>query len=392
MKRALAFAAAAALAGVLVWKLWPRPAPQSPVPQAPTADAEVQARGAERREVAPSAPAANVRRAAAQAPPSSPWAELNNEAVAALERGELERAVELFEQCLAGASGERVFARNLAEALARLAVRDHELERPCARCVELLERAVQLAPERSDLAQLLERWRKELATESEFHRVQSTHFELAYEVWREGLVDQSADLLAALELHYVELAQIFDVRPGERARIPVSLYRPAEFANITGLAEWAGASYDGVIRAPVAEERALGATFDELLRHELIHAFVREAGGRDVPGWLNEGLAQWLQRAPAGDLRRARGALRGQPWIELASLRGSLTSLPDTATVTRAYAQSLAFCAYLDEQHGRGVLLAMVAGCKRGEAVDATFQSWTRLRLSEAEALFRAGL
>jgi hypothetical protein len=34
----------------------------------------------------------------------------------------------------------------------------------------------------------------------------------------------------------------------------------------------------------------------------------------------------------------------------------------------------------------------MVAGCKRGEAVDATFQSWTRLRLSEAEALFRAGL
>jgi len=392
VKRTLAFAAAAALAGVLVWKLWPTPAPETPAPQAPSADVEVQPRGAERREVAPSAPAANVRRATAQAPPSSPWAELNNEAVAALERGELERAVELFEQCLAGASDERVFARNLAEALARLAVRDHELERPCKRCVELLERAVQLAPERNDLAQLLERWRKELATESEFHRVQSTHFELAYEVWREGLVDQSADLLAALELHYVELAQIFEVRPGERARIPVSLYRPAEFANITGLAEWAGASYDGVIRAPVAEERALGPTFDELLRHELIHAFVREAGGRDVPGWLNEGLAQWLQRAPAADLRRARGALRGQAWIELSSLRGSLTGLPDTATVTRAYAQSLALCAYLEQQHGRAVLLAMVAGCKRGESVDATFEAWTRLRLAEAEALFRAGL
>jgi hypothetical protein len=349
----------------------------------------------ERREVSsPSEAPVPPRSAPARAPERSRFAELNNRGVVALDAGELENAVALFEQCVEGDRSEPIFARNLAEALTRVAVRDHELVRPCAPCVETLARAVELAPTRAELGVLLERWKRELETESEFHRVQSQHFELAYEVWREGLLDRTADLLDALELHYVDLAAVFGVRPAEqgRPRIPVSLYRPKEFSRITGLAEWAGASYDGVIRAPVAEERAIGAALDELLRHELIHAFVREAGGREVPGWLNEGLAQWLQRAPDAEVERARAALADQPPIELARLQGALTGLPDATTVALAYAQSLAFCAWIERQHGRAVLLAMVGGCSKGEPVEATFESWTHLPLGEAFELFRRGL
>jgi hypothetical protein len=353
----------------------------------------------ERHEVAPRGassadPALVPRSAPARAPARSNFAELNNRGIVALEAGELETAIEHFETCYDGDRSEPIFARNLAEALTRKAVRDHELVRPCAECVETLARAFELAPSRAELGVLLERWRRELETESEFHRVQSQHFELAYEVWREGLLDSTADLLEALELHYAELAAIFGVRPAEqgRPRIPVSLYRPKEFSRITGLAEWAGASYDGVIRAPVAEDRSIGAALDELLRHELIHAFVREAGGRDVPGWLNEGLAQWLQRAPGAEVERARTAVAGEAPIELSRLQGALTGLPDTKTVALAYAQSLAFCAWIDQSYGRAVLLAMVAGCARGEAADATFESWTRVSLAEAFEHFRRGL
>jgi len=364
--------------------------PSEPQRQAPVVEATPSADPVRREATAASTVVVpRVDEAPSAAPEHSPFARLNADAIAALEAGELERAVELLERCVAGEPDEPIFRRNLAEALARLAVRDHERIRPCAACIDTLARAVELAPEREALAALLERWRRELQTESEFQREQSMHFELAYEVWRGQLLDRAADLLEALEGHYVDLALIFGVRPAEqgRPRIPVSLYRPAEFSNITGLAEWTGASYDGVIRAPIADGREVGAAFDEVLRHELIHAFVRELGGRTTPGWLNEGLAQWFQRAPAAELSRARTALRGATRIDLARLEGPLTKL-DAANAALAYAQSLAFCAWIERQYGREVLVAMVAGCAQKTRVDATFEEWTRVALPEAFRMF----
>lgn len=392
-------ALALALLGLAAWggRRWldaaRERAPQDP--PLPPSVGPAPAERLERREVAPSSPEARPPEVAGvPAGEGGHLAELNNQAVAALERGELDEALALLEQCVAADPLQAVFARNLAETLTRLAVREHERIRPCEPCLEQLSRAVELAPERADLAKLLERWKREAQTEADFHRVQSQHFELAHEVWRGGLLDRSADLLEALELHYAELAALFDVRPAEagRPRIPVSLYRPAEFSRITGLAEWAGASFDGVIRAPVAEERDLGPAFDELLRHELIHAFVRESGGRAVPGWLNEGLAQWFQRTPQVELERARLALRGGELIALERMEGPLTGLSESALVARAYAQCLAFCAFIDREYGRPVLLAMVAGCSNSTSAGATFERWTSTRLSEALARFAAEL
>lgn len=394
MKRALALLSGLSLAALATWlalrsdarpqvspTLEPPATPQAPPP--PPVRREVQA------PLSPREAPARVR-----APAGDEFAAKNNQAVEALEAGELERAVVLLEECHAADREQAVFRRNLAEALARLAVREHERVRPCPDCLAHLERALELAPEREDLGTLLERWRREAQTEESFHRVQSVHFELAHEVWREALLDRSADLLQALELHYVELAAIFDVRPAEqgRPRIPVSLYRPAEFSRITGLAEWAGASFDGVIRAPLAEGVDPGPAFDELLRHELIHAFVREAGGREVPGWLNEGLAQWFQPSAASELTRARESLRGRELIALERLRGSLSKLAEPQTVALAYAQSLAFCAWIEREHGRPVLLAMVAQCRADASVESTFASWTRAELSAEFERFGAGL
>lgn len=394
MRRALALVAVVTLAAAawlaLRWSSRAEP-PRAEAPppiEAPPAPAPVI-----RREVdatpSPREPLARVR-----ASTGDDLAAKNNQAVELLEAGELERAVALLEECHAADTEQPVFRRNLGEALARLAVREHERTRPCVECLALLERALEVAPDREDLATLLERWRREAQTEESFHRVQSVHFELAHEVWRETLLDRSADLLQSLELHYVELAAIFDVRPAEqgRPRIPVSLYRPAEFSRITGLAEWAGASFDGVIRAPLAEGVDPGPAFDELLRHELIHAFVREAGGRDVPGWLNEGLAQWLQPSAEVELARARESLRGRELIALERLRGTLSKVGDVDAVSLAYAQALAFCAWIEREHGRAVLLAMVAQRRGGASVESTFESWTRAELSREFERFASGL
>lgn len=394
MRRALALLAGLVLA---VWAAWMvsrwSTRPEAPPPVEPALQPEAPPPPVVRREVE-SAPLPRTSTARVRASAGDELAAKNNQAIEALEAGELERAVALLEECHAADREQAVFRRNLAEALTRLAVREHERVRPCVACLAQLERALELAPERDDLVALLERWRSEAQTEEDFHRIQSVHFELAHEVWREALLDRSADLLQALELHYVELAALFDVRPAEqgRPRIPVSLYRPAEFSRITGLAEWAGASFDGVIRAPLAEGVDPGPAFDELLRHELIHAFVREAGGRDVPGWLNEGLAQWFQPGAEAELGRARQGLRGRELIELGLLRGSLSKLADAQRVALAYAQSLAFCAWIEREHGRAVLLAMVAQCRTGAGVEATFASWTRAELAAEFERFGAGL
>jgi len=134
----------------------------------------------------------------------------------------------------------------------------------------------------------------------------------------------------------------------------------------------------------VAEGRALDAELSELLRHELIHRFVREVGGSGVPAWLNEGLAQWLQRDPSRDVAAAREALRAREPLALERLQAPFAALKGEGEIALAYAESLAFVAWLDAHHGREALLRMVAGCAASKPVAESFESWSGISLALA--------
>ena len=234
---------------------------------------------------------------------------LNREAIDALEAGELERAVELFEECVEGEPDEPVFQRNLAEALARLAVRDRGEQSPCGHCVETLARAAELAPDREDLTRLLDRWRREAELEEGFWRESSQHFDLAFDGRRDQILWGSHKVLEELEAAYTDFAEIFGFHPVEagKPRISVVLYRREGFDALTGLGDWAGGAFDGTVRLPVEDEDLDGRPLKRVLRHELVHAFIHAAGGTDVPGWLNEGPGPVARgRPPAG--RPARPA------------------------------------------------------------------------------------
>jgi hypothetical protein len=350
---------------------------EPPVVEAPAAPAPMVF---ERRE-APTPRTYEVELAAA--PASSRWGELNRDAIAALERGDLERAVELFEQCVSGEPKEPVFQHNLAEALVRLSMRRHETERPCAPCVASLERAVALAPEREPVRQLLERYRAELEVEKDFWSEGSQHFDLSYNGWRDELTSGAPAILIELERSWGDLALLFGVYPGEQPgqRIPVVLYHPAEFHKVTGLGHWAGGAYDGAIRVPMENGRVLDKHLGDLLRHELVHVFVRESGGSAVPGWLNEGLAQWLQERRDLDLRDSREKLRGRELIPIERLQSSLAKLGGDEDIARAYAQALLACDHIARTYGEATLFRMVSGCKSGVGVAKTFRDWTGIEL-----------
>jgi tetratricopeptide (TPR) repeat protein len=314
------------------------------------------------------------------------WSQLNTMAIRALEAGHLERAVAFFQQCAEGVPDEPVFRRNLAEALTRRAMRRRERERPCPACIEDLERAVELAPERPELAELLERWRNEAEIERDFWREGSQHFDLAYDGDRSEILHASWRLLEELEAAYYDFTELFGVLPVERGRgrIQVVLYRREGFDTLTGLGEWAGGAFDGTVRVPVEDLTREERNVHGVLRHELAHVFVLEAGGGDVPGWLNEGLAQWLEPDRARALERARQTLEGSEPFPLAELETSPARWDDPERIARAYAQSLLVVDFLVESYGERLPFDLVSDCKQGKAPAVTFEQRTRVPLVEA--------
>jgi tetratricopeptide (TPR) repeat protein len=315
------------------------------------------------------------------------WSELNDRAIEALERGQLELAVDLFELCMEGMPEQSVFAKNLAEALARLARHRLDLE-PSAldKALALLERATELDPSRQDLRKLLERWKVSLATEAGFWTDETAHFSLSYDGSRTELLKHGySELTGLLESVYDEFGVLLNHFPVGHGnpKLRVLLYDRDEFTKVTGVGHWAGGVFDGTVRVPVADYAAERKEIERVLRHELLHAFVRSYGGADVPAWLNEGLAQRLEGA-AIDARtqRAKEKLAGQRLFSLEELEPSFTRMPDEGRIGVAYSQSMVIVDYLFRWYGEALVFELLRGCKEGRTCAQTFRDRTALDLS----------
>lgn len=349
-------------------------------------------RAAERRSLLPDAvhasPAADPGREAHVA-----TVELNNEATNDLARGELSMAVEKFARCVAAEPTNPVFAGNLAEALIRLARAEHE-HGELAPAIEHLARAIELVPAREDrdgLQRVLERWKRELELGADDWSEESSRFELAFDTDRQDLLHHSHEVLEHLERSYDDLVLWFGRDP-LAARLPVRVvfYDPEDFDRLTGLGDWAGGVFDGVVRLSV-RDLAAGAAWRATLVHELVHAFLDALCGARVPGWLNEGLAQRLEqrRAPAPS---QLAALIEHGVFPLERLTGSLASWDDPREIGLAYVQSLAFVDYLAVTYGDEALRRMLDGLARGEELGAGFAAFTKVELELAFEDWRGGL
>ena len=89
------------------------------------------------------------------------------------------------------------------------------------------------------------------------------------------------------------------------------LYSREQFGDITKLAAWSVAAYDGRIRVPLSGALAQPDELDRVLSHEFVHAVVAMLGGRTVPAWVNEGLATVLE--PAGPKDAEAALARAMP-------------------------------------------------------------------------------
>ncbi len=341
---------------------------------------------AERRALVPEpGAAALVPETRASAGQRFDWVELNNEATTDLTAGDLPTAIEKFERCLAAQPANAAFAGNLAEALVRLAKLEHERGQLVSALAHLT-RAIEVGSERGDrevLGRILERWQRELELQADDWTEDSERFELTYDTDRADILHHSHEVLEHLEQSYDELVRWFGRDPLAGAPpLRVVLYAPADFGRLTGLGDWAAGLFDGVVRVSLRDLED-GEAWRAVLVHELVHAFVHALRGSEVPGWLNEGVAQLLE-GRVHDAPQLRARLREAEPFPLERLAGSLASWEDPAQIARAYAQSLVFVAYLRQTYGDEALRRMLDGGPQHLAVAAAFEQFTSVALALA--------
>jgi tetratricopeptide (TPR) repeat protein len=213
----------------------------------------------------------------------------------------------------------------------------------------------------------LDAWREEAALPQNREAIKDDRFTISFD----GPVQQklAARATSVLNAAFWRIGKTLGAYPS--SSINVVLYSERQFHDITGAPEWAAGGFDGQIRVPVHGAAQSLAQFDRVLTHELTHAMLKNVAPRNLPAWLNEGLAMYCEGrdgAPPG--RRLADTRR---FVPLAALRTSFARL-SAAEAAIAYEESaFAARALLDRigPSGLGQLLQdLSAGQTMEEAIE----------------------
>lgn len=150
----------------------------------------------------------------------------------------------------------------------------------------------------------------------------------------------------------------------------VRLMTSAAFTHATGAPEWTNALYvRGQILIPIGIDQI--NDHDGIRRsvsHEYTHAVVAALSSGRAPGWLDEGLAQWIEGEENPILKPALYEwLSENDPIPLERLQGGFTKLP-TRTVPAAYAQSLLSSTIILNTFGFSAIRKFFDGLADGES------------------------
>ena len=230
--------------------------------------------------------------------------------------------------------------------------------------IQVYEQALARAPGEPTLTARLARWHKE----AEVHGTLTTRIATNFTILFEGPPDQpmAARVSEMLEAIYWQVGGAIGAFPKEV--LTVVLYSQEQFHDVTQSPSWAGAVYDGRIRVPIAgkvDEKDLR----RVLTHEFTHAVVRSLAPRGVPQWLNEGLANLMER---------EGALVPRPPADaavppLAQLEKSFRALsPEGARA--AYATSAAAAQALLDRGGPVVVYNLLTNLGNGMKFEDAFE------------------
>jgi tetratricopeptide (TPR) repeat protein len=151
--------------------------------------------------------------------------------------------------------------------------------------------------------------------------------------------------------------------------------------------------FDG--RIHVASPAHPSGGLRSLLFHEYTHALFREQTGGDRPYWLNEGLAELVERrsrqqAPSSRSERAllRARIEAGRWLPLRRLAPSFSGLSDE-DARAAYLESILAAAWLHERTDRAARARLLGRLSAGFSADQALHEAVGLDTDELDAAVR---
>jgi Flp pilus assembly protein TadD len=248
--------------------------------------------------------------------------------------------------------------------------------------VRTWKKAQRLAPD-PEIQRFLERAERETAAEERFKEANSTHFTLRFE-GQQVSAGFGREILETLEAVHRELAA--ELQSAPRETILVILYTGQAFYDVTQAPSWTGALFDGKIRVPVEGLSSMTAELRRVLKHEMVHSFIRARTLGRCPAWLNEGLAQALEgRSSAGFAARLAEMMKSGRAPSLAALNEPFMKL-EPELVPVAYGLSLAAVEMLRGRYGMGDLARVLDHLASGAGADAALRAALRTSLGEVES------
>ena len=178
----------------------------------------------------------------------------------------------------------------LVQARAQLGLVEYRLG-DLASAIRTYETLVADAPDEAAARATLDRWRREQELHDRMRDAIDSHFTVSFEGPAEAALADEA--LQSLDRAYWRIGQQLGFLPNQP--IHVVLYTTEQFRDITRSPSWAAGAYDGTIRVPMRGALDDAKELDRVLAHEFTHAVIRTLADRNVPTWLNEGIAAALE-------------------------------------------------------------------------------------------------
>jgi hypothetical protein len=167
----------------------------------------------------------------------------------------------------------------------------------------------------------------------------------------------------------------------------IILMNSDEFYRRTGTPSWTNAIFfRKKIIVPIEKARLLDDdTIVRSIRHELLHAVVYDLGNGKVPGWLDEGLAQWIEGSEHDALSNSlKSWLQKNTPLPLSILQGGFTKL-ESSMVPAAYGQSLFATKYLIKERGIRAIRKLLTSTSKGKTFSDSFKETTGYSVSDFE-------
>jgi len=233
--------------------------------------------------------------------------------------------------------------------------------------------------------------------DGEFEERRSSHFILYQDVD----IDQTSgfhgsrrfeqQVLEALESAYARLDQKLGLRPEQP--ITVVVYDPKVFdGQFGGLFRFSAAGfYAG--RVHIRGNVTLSPELSRVLHHELVHAALdMELGASNLPGWFNEGVAEWFEARSAGKRQLSvqeriflQRAYREEALFSLEQLSRPTFSGFGAGAAQIAYLQSYGFIAYLAQHHSERRVRDWIREVIRTRNLDQATRRTFRVDLTRLE-------